>query len=117
MDRVYVELGLKPIRSLLRKQPILTTVLIAGTVDGFMGAVEDNTSLALFGFLLAMTGLLGLTFSVAQRSQINHLGPANINRLDLHPVDGDRMGHQLPPSELPYSGQPGQPQGSSSRRD
>ncbi|NJL49069.1 MAG: hypothetical protein HC929_18430, partial [Leptolyngbyaceae cyanobacterium SM2_5_2] len=69
-------------------------MLIAGAVDGLMGAADDNTSLALFGFLLAMAGLLGLTLSVSHRGQINHLSPANIKLLDSQPLDASPLNHQ-----------------------
>jgi len=71
-------------------------VLIAGAVNGLMGSAENNTSLALFGFVLAMTGLLGLTFGVSCRSQFNHPKPANINLLDIHSANTIPVSRSLP---------------------
>jgi hypothetical protein len=45
--------GLTPIQSLFRKQPLLTTALTMGAVDGLMGASEGKVSLALLGLALA----------------------------------------------------------------
>jgi hypothetical protein len=59
--------GFRPIISLLKRQPLLTTALIAGTVDGLMGAVEDNISLALFGFLLGVGSLLAMTLGMRKK--------------------------------------------------